>query len=59
MIVAPPFEVGALQASETLPLLADAEFSVGAPGAVGAAVGVAERSLERRPSPTELIAATW
>ena len=44
-------------------LLVGSTFSgggtTGAVGAVGAAVGVAERSLERRPSPTELIALTW
>ena len=59
MIAEPPSEVGALQPSETLPLPAEAEFSVGAPGAVAGADGVAERSPEREPSPTEFTAVTW
>ena len=59
MIAAPPFEDGALQERETLPLPAEAELSVGAPGAVAGASGVADHSVERGPSPTAFIALTW
>ena len=51
-------EAGALQLRATLPLPAVALFSVGAPGAVAGAVGVAERSFEGSPSPTPLTALT-
>ena len=47
------------RSATTLPLPAVAELSVGGPGAVAGAAGVAERSLEREPSPTEFTALTW
>jgi hypothetical protein len=57
VIALPPFD-GAVQASVTWLLPAVATRPVGAPGTVAGADGVAERSLERAPSPTPLTALT-
>jgi hypothetical protein len=56
----PPFEAGADQARLTVPLLTPrtAEFSVGAPGTVAAATGVAESAFEAGPVPPAFVAVT-
>jgi len=52
VIAEPPFEAGALQLNVTLPLPGLASASVGAPGTVAAATGVATSSPDCAPSPT-------
>ena len=60
VIGAPPFEAGAAHARSTVPPLEPrlAELSVGAPGTVTAATGVAESALEAAPVPTPFVALT-
>jgi hypothetical protein len=60
VIAEPPFEAGADQPKLTVPLLAPrtAEFNVGAPGTVNAAVGVADNAFEAGPVPTAFVAVT-
>jgi len=55
VIAEPPFEVGALQASATVPLPGVALVRVGTPGVVA---GFAESSLEVTLSPTAFTAET-
>jgi hypothetical protein len=60
VIGAPPFEAGADQVRSTVPPLAPraAELSVGAPGTVTEAAGVADSAFEAAPVPTAFVAFT-
>ena len=59
MTGAPPFEVGALQVSDTWAFPGVALINVGAEGGTGGGdCGVAEVSDESDPSPTEFLAET-
>ena len=58
MIALPPSEAGADQDSATWVLPGVAVLRVGAPGAVGAPVGVAEREFDAGPAPAAFVAVT-
>ena len=57
-MVLPPSEAGAVQTSVTWVFAGDAELRIGAPGAVGAADGVAFSAFDGAPVPAAFVAVT-
>ena len=57
-MLAPPLELGAVNAATAWALPAVIVVSVGAPGRLTTAVGVTDMALEAAPTPAELVAVT-